>query len=224
MAKVSTASAGPVISPYHEPPDKETLRHGAIVQRLQQALEFEETFRYFPMWLVEVIEEKHWRHFCNPTTYAVYDYRDFDEFVRIERPRGLGVVGGIAFLYGECRFYAEQGDENAAKALELLRDMMPAAPPHDETKGGRGKKTVDNINGLSKGGTSETYLLRRLKRDRQDLAARVIAGELSAHKAAIEAGIRKRLVYVAPTVEGFARAIVKHLQPKERDELKRVLG
>jgi hypothetical protein len=220
MAKISTASAGPVISPYHEPPDEETLRHGEIVERLQQTLEFEETFRYFPVWLVRVIEEKHWQHFCNTTTYRVYDYCDFDEFVRTERPRGLGVAGGIAFLYSECRFYADQGDENAARALELLRDMMPAEQPYGTNQHTRGG---DNITSSNRG-TSEPYLLRRLKRDRQDLAARVIAGELSAHKAAVEAGIRKRLVQVAPTVEGFARAIVKHLKPKEREELKRVLG
>jgi hypothetical protein len=34
-------------------------------------------------------------------------------------------------------------------------------------KGGREKNEVDNINSVSpKGGTSETYLLRRLKRER----------------------------------------------------------
>jgi hypothetical protein len=34
----------------------------------------------------------------------------------------------------------------------------------------------------------------------------VVAGELSAHRAAVKAGIRTHLVQVAPTVEGFARA------------------
>ena len=51
--------------------------------------------------------------------------------------------------------------------LRLIRRLLPAAPPHEETKGGRGKKTADNIRSF---GTSETYLLRRLKRDRPELA------------------------------------------------------
>jgi hypothetical protein len=38
------------------------------------------------------------------------------------------------------------------------------------------------------GGTSSTYLLRRLKRDHVELAAKVVSGELSANAAAIEAG------------------------------------
>jgi hypothetical protein len=46
-------------------------------------------------------------------------------------------------------------------------------------RGGRGKRAFDNINSFSQGGTSETYLLRRLKRDRPDLDA-AISKELTA--------------------------------------------
>jgi hypothetical protein len=38
--------------------------------------------------------------------------------------------------------------------------------------------------------------LKRLKRDRPDLFQRVVAGELSAHAAAIEADIRQRILRI----------------------------
>jgi hypothetical protein len=96
---------------------------------------------------------------------------------------------------------------------------------------GRGKKTVGNTNGFS-GLNNAAYIRARLERDaadadhpdRQEVAARllprVVAGEISAHAAAVEAGWRHRLVQVAPTVEGFVRAIKKHLSAEERRALK----
>lgn len=47
---------------------------------------------------------------------------------------------------------------------------------------GRGNKTVSNGNRLS-GGNNTNYTLARLHRDRPDLAAKVVAGEISAHAA-----------------------------------------
>ena len=41
-------------------------------------------------------------------------------------------------------------------------------------------------------GNSKSYTVSRLKRDRPDLFEKVVAGELSANKAAIEAGFRRR--------------------------------
>jgi hypothetical protein len=41
-------------------------------------------------------------------------------------------------------------------------------------------------------GTSKAYTVSRLKRDRPDLFEKVVAGELSANKAAIEAGFRRK--------------------------------
>jgi hypothetical protein len=61
---------------------------------------------------------------------------------------------------------------------------------------GRGHKRVDNINSFTEGGTDPTYILRRLKRDRPELAEKVISGEMKAHAAAIEAGFRKRTVSI----------------------------
>jgi hypothetical protein len=41
-------------------------------------------------------------------------------------------------------------------------------------------------------GTSRATALRRLRKDRPDIHARVLKGELSAHAAMIEAGFRKK--------------------------------
>lgn len=46
---------------------------------------------------------------------------------------------------------------------------------------------LDNVNSSKKAGNSTEYALRRLKRDRPDLASKVIAGELSTHRAAVMA-------------------------------------
>jgi hypothetical protein len=60
---------------------------------------------------------------------------------------------------------------------------------------GHGHKTIGEI-----AGTSRAYTLARLERDEPALAARVLAGELSAHAAAIEAGWRKPSIrYSLPT-------------------------
>jgi hypothetical protein len=55
------------------------------------------------------------------------------------------------------------------------------------------KSISDNItNGPVDRGTSKAYTVSRLKRDRPDLFEKVVAGELSANKAAIEAGFRRK--------------------------------
>lgn len=54
-----------------------------------------------------------------------------------------------------------------------------------------GQRGVDVIKSSSEGGTSTAYLAGRLKRDNPALAEAVVRGEISAHAAAIQAGIRK---------------------------------
>jgi len=215
---------GRIITPYREPPDEETVRRGAIVERLQNTLQSEETLRLFPRWLTEVLAEGAWTHFAVPTTQEIYDWSDFDEFVRARRPQGLGIEGGSKQLHQECRFYSEQGDTEATAALAKLDDMLPPQPPQEIGAGkagpGRGKKTACNTRRLYQ---TRADHLARLKRDRPDLAVRVISGELSANAAAIEAGFRSRTVQVTATVEGFMRAAKRSLTAPERRQLKDAL-
>ena len=66
---------------------------------------------------------------------------------------------------------------------------------------------VDNINNARPTGTSKDATLRRLRKDAPVLLERVIAGELSANAAAIQAGFRKP-TWTAPTEpESLAAAI-----------------
>jgi hypothetical protein len=56
-------------------------------------------------------------------------------------------------------------------------------------------------------GNSESYLVGRLKRDHPALADDVIAGRLSAHAAAVQAGIKKQTWTAPQDVDAFAKAI-----------------
>jgi hypothetical protein len=69
-------------------------------------------------------------------------------------------------------------------AGEAIR-LAAVGRPTDEQKNKGSNRTIIR-------GTTVSYTAARLKRDRPDLAARVISGELSANKAAILAGIRSR--------------------------------
>jgi hypothetical protein len=228
-AKRISARPGRVIHPVREAPDPEALRRGSIIESLQRTLEDEETFRLFPAWLAQVLQEELWRSFCNPETFEPYDFHEFEEFVRARRPRGLGVEGGTKQLYRECRFYADQGDADAKAALIELGKLIPEAPPEKEAKSeggkkaGRGRIAPDNVRSYSTHGNSETYLLRRLKRDWPDLAEKVVHREMSARAAGVEAGFVKLMVQHEPTLDGFARAARKHLTDTERLQLAELL-
>ena len=95
------------------------------------------------------------------------------------------------------RGWSEQPDKIEAiikadvESLALFREAMVNGP--GQPKMTEAKSISDNItNTLIDRGTSKAYTVSRLKRDRPDLFEKVVAGELSANKAAIEAGFRRR--------------------------------
>jgi hypothetical protein len=65
----------------------------------------------------------------------------------------------------------------------------------------------DNI--MMSQGTSEGYALKRLHRERPDLHARVVAGELKANTAMVQAGLRPRTLTVKP---GDPSSVARSLQ------------
>jgi hypothetical protein len=71
-------------------------------------------------------------------------------------------------------------------------------------------------------GTSKAYLTRRLKRDHPELAAKVEAGELTAHAAAIQAGIKVPVIQIPKDPERAAGALVKHFKVEQVREICRM--
>jgi hypothetical protein len=77
--------------------------------------------------------------------------------------------------------------QDDAESLALFREAMKGESGRPSTE-----ESHNNVMELkSVHGTSKSYTVSRLKRDRPDLFERVVAGELSANRAAIEAGYRQ---------------------------------
>jgi hypothetical protein len=77
---------------------------------------------------------------------------------------------------------------------------------------------VDNINSHPTG-TSTGAALRRLRKDRPDLHATVLAGEVSAHAAMVEAGFRRKTLNVPLEPLAIARALRRNLAGAQVTEL-----
>jgi len=86
--------------------------------------------------------------------------------------------------------------EDKLDALEAKGPGNPTGTNQHTVEGG----TVDNVNNSrdreSPTGNARQYALRRLKKSRPDLHARVLAGELSPNKAMVEAGFRRKMIQV----------------------------
>lgn len=73
------------------------------------------------------------------------------------------------------------------------KQQRPAGRPPKEVS----EETVNNVDNKPRPrGNSQAATLRRLRKSRPDLHAKVLAGELSANAAAIEAGFRKKMLSV----------------------------
>ena len=84
-------------------------------------------------------------------------------------------------------------------------------------------KPVDNIN-KRPDGTSKDATLRRLRKDYPELHKRVLAGELSANAAALEAGFRRPSVQITDAdPAAAAERIRKKLGDDFADQLKLAL-
>jgi hypothetical protein len=74
---------------------------------------------------------------------------------------------------------------------------------------------VDNINLKNSGGTSDTYLRRRLRRDNPELADRVDSGELSPNAAAVQAGFKPKTFTVrADRPDAIVGTLRRQLDPE----------
>jgi hypothetical protein len=113
---------------------------------------------------------------------------------------------------------------DAAKQAQLAaknRDLNETTPDLKEPH--RPEKSRDNNNDtrVSTGGESDTaaYAIAKLRKDRPDIHARVLAGELSPNAGMVEAGFRKKRA--SRKLTAFQR-IVKLLPKLTNDERKKL--
>jgi hypothetical protein len=154
--------------------------------------------------LAELVSSGAWRRFRMPNGEIV-EHASLVEMVRTERNRGLGMVPeALVAMLEKSNFQAA-----AHKLQRDLRDEVPAAAEQ-----GRPKKGSDTT--FMQGERGSSYELARLKRDRPDLAAQVVDGDLTAHAAAIQAGIRPRRASIridSPT--NAVRGLLRHFTAEQ---------
>jgi hypothetical protein len=157
-----------------------------------------------PLLLKRVIREEMWREFPTPRSREPVRHDSFERFVVTPPTEGLGA--DVALLRRMMR--------DDPEALDLLDQAL-------QGRNGRPTQTVDNIHGTARpSGTSSDASLRRLRKDRPDLHAEVIVGNLSPHAAMVKAGFRPRTVTVRlddPTK--IAATLRRKLTPDELDRL-----
>jgi hypothetical protein len=171
-------------------PEQRLIASGFLVGHLNRALlGTERGLRTVPGVLKRVIEEGMWRDRTDPDSGRRYTFATFEEFVAAHHPDGLGTT--IDHLRGIC-----SEDVEARDAIDRATQRPPS------------RHALDNIQGMAPTGTSESAALRRLRKDRPDLHAQVLAGELSAHAAALQAGFRRQTATVpVDTPEAAIRAL-----------------
>lgn len=171
-------------------------------------------FQALPSALVQVISTEAWSEELDKQGKPFTSFRSW-----VEHPGwwGLGVRWERLCDWVEYAANANEGRpvKGAVECWRLLATMnrVKTYGSNQFTGGG-----VDGAKSSGAGGTSKCYLLGRLLRDHPELAERVISGELSAHAAALEAGIKKR----PDPVRQIARLIPK-LNPAQLAEVRQML-
>lgn len=130
--------------------------------------------------IAKILRDGLWRNRLTKDGRPFASFREFCEYK---------LWWGLECPYERMRQYCDHHDE----ARRLLAEDVPPLAEHGNQEGeansrNRGCVTtsVDDARGTA------TYTLRRLKRDNPELAEKVIKGEMTAHAAAIAAGIRKQ--------------------------------
>jgi len=177
---------------------------GDIVDRALKTLAGTMSLQGLPGRVAELLRTEAWREFILPGMDAPAHHDTFAAFVVALPPDGLGT--DLRTLKNLCR-----DDVTVCDAIDQATKGEAGRPKGDA-------ETLYNIQGFP-AGTSRDRALRQLREHRPDLHEKVLAGELSAHAAAVQAGFRKRTVTVPCEPEGFAKAITRHLNQDQIREL-----
>jgi len=175
--------------------------------------------RAVPGLVKRVLAEEAWRSFVTQRGELV-EYDRFEEFVTTPPLKGLGAsVALVRTLV-----------QSDALALDLFDRAVQVANGGDRRSESFSVYNMHTENEedskrTSPAGTSREAGLRRLRKDRPDLHAEVLAGALSTHAAMVKAGFwRKKITVPVDTPQNAARALRRNLTPEAVEELARLLA
>lgn len=191
--------------------DERLLENDSVVIALQFAVRDGETGLSVPDLIKRVVGEDRWRDRIVKVTGERKTFPNFAAFVACHPPEGLGTK--LETVKRLCR-----DDAEALNAVDMA--LQDTARPGERTDLFNNRKEVAEAAPV---GTTKQAAIRRLRKDRPDLHARVLAGEVSPHAAMIEAGFRRPTVTVTLEPISFARLAVKHLTREQRFELIQLL-
>jgi len=176
--------------------------------------------------LSEAVETEVWTTLTNGNGQPL----TFFDFIQKPYPDGIGLTIEDLETIVKLKHKYEQKDYRKAEQMKAMRrkvrDLLTPISRHQ----GRPDKQLDlfikpynvrfnNESVKSEYGNADNYTIRRLKRDRPDLAEMVLDGELSANAAAIEAGFRIKSITIPIHPERAARSISNHFSPEQVSEL-----
>jgi hypothetical protein len=170
-----------------------------------------------PSLVYQVIEDRAWKYReKGPHTEETFD--SFREFCTTDPPEGLGCEVQRLMNLCEDRPKVQKKIEEHTKA-----DHGGKRNPEGKNQHSEGDKfnnvKLDQNEGEEKNasmGNSKSYTLQRLERDAPELYEKVVADEMSANAAAIEAGFRDKTATIPihkggePQVERAAKSLAKH--------------
>jgi hypothetical protein len=159
--------------------------------------------------LLEFRNAKRWKQLTDDKNRS---FKSWADYLQCPEPWGLGMAEASAKLV-----MTELDDSKLLGDVLALDKATPNLKAAHRPKKPDNEKTVIRV---SKYGTDPAYALARLRRDRPDIHARVLLGELSPHAGMIEAGFRKKAKSRKLTT--FEKA-AKHVQKLSKPEWKKLV-
>lgn len=158
------------------------------MSELAEALRSQVSLSAVPGLLKQVIKNDMWRKRIVRQTKKAIEYNRFADFVKDYPPDGLG--SNMNVLMSLCRFHED------IEAVDLLSKVDAGKEGAPAGNSNASKTTVDNVNSCfvkneRPTGNSAAATMRRLSKDFPLIHERVLSGELSPNKAALEAGFRQ---------------------------------
>jgi len=153
-----------------------------------------------------VLRDDMWKERIIRRTGEIVTFGRFEAFVSALPHKG-GLGSSMAIVKRIC--------SDDPEALNLI-DQAMKRPRGGDNRTQDTPTNVDNINIGRPDGTSAQHAIRRLRKDRPDLHAQVLAKGISPHAAMVEAGFRRKTATVpVDDPEKVSAFLAKHFEPAE---------